>query len=604
MAAPASNAAAPSDCGSGGNEVCLAYPALTTGGLLGLLNPVLNLAGFNPVTVSKGLNVAYDLTHRWGPEAVYTYLDTFPYGLAGQQGLTCASAPSVYCRQIPVLSYGFGSLAAADAERALWSAAENGTLTAPGGIPGGPVVVPPQSSDTIVQNYWLNNPLTPNGGIMTRFAPLLNALGIDTSMPPTGYLPSSDPTGPSLSNITASIGWAYNPLSDFPITANPFSLINSFIANLPPIADLADQFSFVSPPLNPLRALWTNAAGTIVSKAFGLTINGPSPAQYDTGFAPSLSWFEQFALQNLPGDVDPTWNDAYLTLAATNYLPTSPTGSACPGGKNSGKCPQNTALPILYPNDVLPFLVNQVLSAVKSPYLLGNPLNDVLGPALRILVNIGYNDVVTPAKLGTTDTGTTTGLTYAQEGYNAYDRTFYQTTPDKPTPFAWFNNPAMTAEETTTAYGDAWKAFTGALQAQFQKPLWGILVPNPDNPPAGAATPAATKVAAAQTVSAPAPAATVTAPVESTPAAQAPPVSAPTVGEPVGTPVANAPAPIRLSVPEVSLALNATSDPEPSAPTGPARRGSRGAQEPADGSPGASQGSDDNGGASGHRGRR
>jgi hypothetical protein len=154
------------------------------------------------------------------------------------------------------------------------------------------------------------------------------------------------------------------------------------------------------------------------------------------------------------------------------------------------------------------------------------------------------------------------------------------------------------------AYGDAWKAFTGALQAQFQKPLWGILVPNPDNPPAGAATPAATKVAAAQTVSAPAPAATVTAPVESTPAAQAPPVSAPTVGEPVGTPVANAPAPIRLSVPEVSLALNATSDPEPSAPTGPARRGSRGAQEPADGSPGASQGSDDNGGASGHRGRR
>lgn len=133
---------------------------------------------------------------------------------------------------------------------------------------------------------------------------------------------------------------------------------------------------------------------------------------------------------------------------------------------------------------------------------------------LRVVLMYGQD----PDKLNTIDQNTAgnygTPQTYAQENYKAYDRTFAQPPAANPavpatgTPFAWFKNPAMTAEETKKAYADAGKAFTAALKAQSQKPLFGILVPNPAPPtaatPAAVAKPAAAAAVATDPPAAPA----------------------------------------------------------------------------------------------------
>ena len=161
-------------------------------------------------------------------------------------------------------------------------------------------------------------------------------------------------------------------------------------------------------------------------------------------------------------------------------------------------------MPILYPTELAGLIVNPLLRKVKSPYLLGNPLADILTPALRILVNIGYNDVITPAKLTEVDPLSLEQRTYQEEGYSVWDRQFVQTDPENPTPFGWFKNPAMTGEDTRHAYGDAFKAFVGALKTQAAKPMLGILVKNPADTtaatPATAAAVTARATAASQTV--------------------------------------------------------------------------------------------------------
>lgn len=42
-------------------------------------------------------------------------------------------------------------------------------------------------------------------------------------------------------------------------------------------------------------------------------------------------------------------------------------------------------------------MINPLLKAINSPYLLGTPEADILTPVLKILVNVGYDDVPDPA---------------------------------------------------------------------------------------------------------------------------------------------------------------------------------------------------------------
>lgn len=87
----------------------------------------------------------------------------------------------------------------------------------------------PTNQTNLVLAFVLN-PERPNGGILTRFAPVLKVFGLDAYTPPAGEVTS---TGIRLNTTTIDLTWAYAPNSDFPVTLNPFAVANSLFAALP-----------------------------------------------------------------------------------------------------------------------------------------------------------------------------------------------------------------------------------------------------------------------------------------------------------------------------------------------------------------------------------
>lgn len=280
---------------------------------------------------------------------------------------------------------------------------------------------------------FLQNPVRPNGGIMSRFPAITTALGLSPQMPAAGRYNSPDGTV-VLNAATIDATWAYDPIADFPEVFNLVSIANSLSAALP--------LNLLTGGLDSISAVLANSNGT----AANITLVGLNlAAVLQMGPLPIIG-----TLPMTPGQA------YYATLAGAD-------------------------LPLLTPMRMPTFLVNTVLKAVKSPYLLGDPLADALQPALEILVNIGYDDVVTP-----TDGGT-------------YNRTFL--TGGTYTPFGSVE--PLTPEEKAAVPGDVWAALVAGVQAQLAKPFWGIIVPNPDTAGSGAAVAPASAVRAAAATSAP-----------------------------------------------------------------------------------------------------
>jgi len=180
----------------------------------------------------------------------------------------------------------------------------------------------------------LNDSLRPNGGIAARFAPLLNLFGVDTTIPAAGVTTG---TGIKLNAASVDVTWAYNPAADFPVTLNPFSLVNSLFAAVP--TNLVGGVSLEG-------VEDTTALGVNVASVLGI-INRLSGgiAGVDDGKA----WYGTL----LPND-----------------------------------------LPILEPLRLPSRLINAVFGTD-----LGTPFADALQPAFTILVNTGYSDVVTPTDI-------------------------------------------------------------------------------------------------------------------------------------------------------------------------------------------------------------
>jgi hypothetical protein len=180
----------------------------------------------------------------------------------------------------------------------------------------------------------LNDSLRPNGGIAARFAPLLNLFGVDTTIPAAGVTTG---TGIKLNAASVDVTWAYNPAADFPVTLNPFSLVNSLFAAVP--TNLVGGVSLEG-------VEDTTALGVNVASVLGI-INRLSGgiAGVDDGKA----WYGTL----LPND-----------------------------------------LPILEPLRLPSRLINAVFGTD-----LGTPFADALQPAFKILVNTGYSDVVTPTDI-------------------------------------------------------------------------------------------------------------------------------------------------------------------------------------------------------------
>ena len=133
-------------------------------------------------------------------------------------------------------------------------------------------------------------------------------------------------------------------------------------------------------------------------------------------------------------------------------------------------------------------LINLISSALGFPLNLPTPIADALQPAAKILVNIGYPDVIAPDELDTCaekcdDPDPTTHKTYAQLGYSAYDRSYL----DSGTYTPFMSVRPLTGQEWLQVPGDVLGALVGGFVNMF-------------NPVAAAAVPASASVSGANSV--------------------------------------------------------------------------------------------------------
>ncbi len=537
------------------------YTAGTLAGLLNFVSGVLpgtdialgDIGAFHtgpPPNIEAGFSTSYtvplvDITVdiKVQLDLILRYLKNISYGLqAGTADLyntmgaipapKCSGSYASNCRYDFMLGTSEATLQLAEAYRAQINAVTTGETPA-GYIPFEAAPDSTKDKPTATQQVlaFLQNPLRPNGGFNSRFPDITKALGLDPTMPAAGKYASADGRV-TLNTSTLDATWAYDPNADFPEVFNLTAITNSLLAAL---------------PLNLLGGLETFVLADSAGKEVTVT---------DLGL--NLAGILQLGPIPIIGTLPPGTGKAYYATLVPNELP------------------------LLTPVRLPGTLINLGLNALGSPYLLGNPFADAIEPALKILVNIAYPDVVTPTEGGT------------------YNRTFL--TSGVETPFGSVE--PLTPEEKAAVPSDVWNALKDGVQAQLAKPFWGILVPNTGTQSA-ATTPAPVQTAAAVKAAA-ATAAPVTSPVAAAPvSAPAPQVSAPQApAAPVAAPADPAPA-VEVSAPAVAPApvadpapvVDVPADPAPSAPAVSAHRGAATGSDNSDKSDNSSGGS-----SKGHRG--
>lgn len=525
--------------------------------------PIIGTLGVN---AKIGLNL--NLRNISNPSAKTLYntvaaipLQGNPCG-GGGTGLDLSPKFASNCRYALQLATSQAVLNLIDAYRTQIASVRGGPDATPqdyipfGAAPGSTAALPSWTSEVLAL---LQNPLRPNGGLAARFPDIAKALGIDPVMPSAGKTTSPDGKI-ALNTSTLDLTWAYDPVGDFPAVWSPFAIANSLAAALP------------------LNLIGGFAAEPLQGDSF-----------QDIGL--NLA-----AILQLPLNVD------VLGLGGLSTLPMVP-GGLLPAfglGKAFYGTLVGNQLPLLTPIRLPGIGINALLGALNSPYLLGNPFADAIEPALRILVNTGYTDVLAPDELNTcaTDCYGTNPQSWAQLGYKAYDRTFgaNSTAGDAAnagTPTAFGSVAPLTPEQKKAVPGDVWNALIDGIKAQFAKPFWGILVPaNPTKvtPPAAVkpAAPAAVAPSPVAAVEVSAPVAAPQVPVSLPSAPVADPVSAPAAPAPVSLPAADPAPSAQVSIPAADPApavdLSAVAD-DP-APSPAARAGSRRAAASSDDSAG------------------
>lgn len=204
-----------------------------------------------------------------------------------------------------------------------------------------------------ITGQWLifvNNPSRPGGGLFALATPFTNLLGLSLTTPDAGSYTNPDKTK-VLNTSILDITWAYNPLSDAPTTLNPLAWANAAAAGVFLTYLLPDEDNNIGERVLP------ELVGGIADGVW--TMLDPTGGQ---------------GLQMIPviGDL--------LKLFKVNALDFP--GKATYITYDSGN------LPLLEPFRMAPHLLNLV-PGVDIP----TPLTDSIEPALRKLVNMGYQDV-------------------------------------------------------------------------------------------------------------------------------------------------------------------------------------------------------------------
>lgn len=398
-------------------ELYVDQQVLIAGPLLNLL-PALGITSVGPIALGAIPVIAPDgafLTLQLAPigydtQNIYNTVNALPFqrrpALIGNRPFydRVYSTTGATAGQFPaVLSSGIGTKNLVDAYRTQIASINGNT---PGGYTPyqpGTVQLPNQTNQELL---YLRDPLRPNGGIEARFAPILNLFGVDTTLPTAG-VKSNDAGTIKLNTGTVDLTWAYDTISDFPVTLNPFSIVNSLIAGLPINLVGGVALTGLTGPDGPTN---TTELGLNVAGVLGI-LNRLS------GGASDVSDGKAFYGMLLPND-----------------------------------------LPILEPLRLPSRLINAVFGTNLS-----TPFADALQPAFKILVNTGYSDVITPNNLDTcaSKCNTADAQTYAQLGYTAYDRSFLTAATPEPflsvnplTPAEWVQVPGDVVRALFTGFGD------------------------------------------------------------------------------------------------------------------------------------------------------
>ncbi|WP_454791837.1 PE-PPE domain-containing protein [Mycolicibacterium lutetiense] len=296
------------------------------------------------------------------PDDVYNAVNDLDYtltGLAGMLGLDkvpfinetlkglVKQWPILNQRRDIILSESLGGLTTSLAYRDMINAVQSNDPNWGNGVTG----------------QWLifvNNVSRPGGGLFALATPFTNLFGLNLTTPDAGSYTNADANNGKITKILNTsildITWAYNPLSDVPTTLSPLAWANSAAAGVFLTYLLPDE---------------DNNIGTHVLPKLITGIGDGVKVMLDpTGGQ---------GVQMIPiiGDL--------LKLIGVNFL--DDPGRATYITYDSGN------LPLLEPFRMAPHLLNLV-PGVHIP----TPLTDSIEPALRKLVNMGYQDV-NPADL-------------------------------------------------------------------------------------------------------------------------------------------------------------------------------------------------------------
>ena len=290
--------------------------------------------------------------------------DCPPEKITGSLDLDLASL------RIPVVAaFGIGALAAGMA----YPQVEADLPNQPGGTAG-----PPGSSVTIVPMILLRNPGRNDGGIAARFANYFAPFGIDTA---TNDFEVQTDGNAVLVPVKVDATVQNDPLSDFAAWPNPVTLANNAAAFAYPTYILrgSDTSGIGLATLNPVVAsLVGNFGSAIIGD--GITVDLP-------GDLPSIDLSREAAILALNPVLTDALGDTFPGIDVD--IPNGPDPGDRYEALNQYYTLENGAQPILepfrYPTDLMSVATGQTIT---------NPFADAVEPAITMLGNLGYTNVV------------------------------------------------------------------------------------------------------------------------------------------------------------------------------------------------------------------
>ncbi|MDH6199139.1 hypothetical protein M2272_005807 [Mycobacterium frederiksbergense] len=269
------------------------------------------------------------------------------------------AAPVLNQRRAIVFSEGLGGLTTSLAYRDMIKAVQSNSSDWEVGVTG----------------QWLifvNNPSRPGGGLFALATPFTNLFGVNLTTPDAGSYTNADANGGKITKVLNTsildVTWAYNPLSDAPTTLNPLAWANAAAAGI--------FLTYLIPSEG------NNIGSHVVPQMLLGMLDGTKVLLDPTGGQ---------GLNMVPG-----WTQFVSDVKKLGVFDILGFGKWLDGITNATKFPGNATyvtydsgnLPLLEPFRMVPHLVN-LLPGVHIP----TPLTDSVETALRMMVNMGYQDI-------------------------------------------------------------------------------------------------------------------------------------------------------------------------------------------------------------------